>query len=100
MKKFFILLTFGLVLSGCGLVRKMDIQQGNILTQERVSQLRTGMTKPQVQAIMGTPVLLNTFNDGRIDYVYTYQPGNGSMTEKHLVLYFNRSGILQNIRAY
>lgn len=99
MKKLFCVLSISILLSGCGLVKKMEIQQGNIINKETVSQLRTGMTAGQVRNVMGTPVLLNTFNDSRIDYVYTYQPGGGSLTEKQLTLHFSRNGILQNIQT-
>ena len=49
----------------------MAIQQGNIITQEMVDQLKPGITRDQVAYIMGEPVLRNTFDDDRWDYVYT-----------------------------
>ena len=35
---------------------KMEIQQGNFVTQEMVSRLKPGMTRDQVRFIMGTPL--------------------------------------------
>ena len=55
---------------GCG-VHRVAIQQGNIITQEMVDQLKPGITRDQVAYIMGEPVLRNTFDDDRWDYVYT-----------------------------
>ena len=49
----------------------MAIQQGNIITQAMVDQLAPGVTREQVAYIMGEPVLRNTFDDDRWDYVYT-----------------------------
>ena len=49
----------------------MAIQQGNIITQAMVDQLKPGITREQVAYIMGEPVLRNTFDDDRWDYVYT-----------------------------
>lgn len=81
-------------LTGC--IRKIAIEQGNIMTPEMTSQLHTGMSEASVKSIMGSPMLLHTFNDNRVDYVYTYKPGNGVMTEKQMTLSF-QNGILKNI---
>lgn len=98
MNKLLIIFTFFL-LSSCAFipVHKMDIEQGNIMTQEDVSRLHTGMSEAQVRQVMGTPVLLNTFNDNRVDYIYVFRPGRGAVTEKQLVLTFQR-GVLKEIR--
>ena len=60
---------------------KIDIQQGNVLTQEMVSQLRPGLTKDQVRCILGTPVLMDMFHGNRWDYVYSLRKGNSGQTE-------------------
>lgn len=83
-----------LALSGC--VRKVSIEQGNVMTPEMVSQLHTGMTMDQVREIMGTPILMNTFRDNRVDYVYTLKPGRQPKTEKYVTLIFE-NGHLANI---
>lgn len=92
-----ILMSF--VFSGCSLfqVHKLDIEQGNIITQENVSRLHIGMTEAQVKQVMGNPVLLNIFSPNRLDYVYTFQAGHGERTEKRLTLIFVR-GRLQSIQ--
>ena len=55
---------------------KIIIQQGNIVNQGMVDQLKPGMTKTQVAYIMGEPVLKNTFDENRWDYLYTLElPG-------------------------
>ncbi len=50
---------------------KITVQQGNVITQEMVDKLKPGMTHSQVAFIMGEPILRNTFNENRWDYVYT-----------------------------
>ncbi len=60
---------------------KIDIQQGNLLTQEMVSQLKLGQTKDQVRFILGTPVLMDMFHANRWDYVYRLRKGNSSEVE-------------------
>ena len=74
------LVSVGLLLTGCGGfqfpgVHRIDVQQGNIITQEMVDQLRPGMTKSQVRFIMGTPLVSDSFNPQRWDYYYSLQPG-------------------------
>lgn len=86
MKKLIIFVLLALTLTSC--VHKMDIEQGNVITPELVNRLHTGMTEAQVKEVMGTPMLLNTFNNNRIDYVYTYRAGHQEATEKSVTLIF------------
>jgi outer membrane protein assembly factor BamE (lipoprotein component of BamABCDE complex) len=51
-------------------VHKIDIQQGNLITDEMVELLRPGLTQNQVQYVMGTPLVVDTFNPNHWDYVY------------------------------
>jgi outer membrane protein assembly factor BamE len=60
---------------------KIDIQQGNVLTQDMVAQLRPGLTKDQVRFILGTPVLMDMFHADRWDYVYRLQKGSTGEVE-------------------
>ena len=98
MKKIILLILLGLTLSGCFLrVHKADIEQGNIITQENVSRLHLGMSESQVKDIMGNPVLTDILSTNRIEYVYTFQKGYGTMTETRVVLIF-QGGRLQEIQ--
>lgn len=67
---------------------KIDIQQGNVITQKMIDQLKPGMTKSQVQYVMGTPLLEDAFNRNRWDYVYSMQAGGGKRSQKTLTLLF------------
>ena len=69
-------------------IHKIDVQQGNVVTQEMVGQLRPGMDKKKVQYIMGTPVIQDTFNANRWDYVYTFQTGGGNVESRRVTLVF------------
>ncbi|MDR1934744.1 MAG: outer membrane protein assembly factor BamE [Candidatus Accumulibacter sp.] len=60
---------------------KIDIQQGNVLTQDMVAQLRPGLSKDQVRFILGTPVLMDMFHANRWDYVYRLQKGSTGEVE-------------------
>ena len=55
-------------------IYRIPIQQGNLITQEMVNELRPGMTKQQVRYLLGTPLLIDTFNEDRWEYMYTSKP--------------------------
>jgi len=65
-----LLLTGALLASGC--VYKMNIQQGNYLVAESVSQLKEGMTRSQVRFLLGTPMVPTAFDNSRWDYYYFF----------------------------
>jgi outer membrane protein assembly factor BamE len=82
-------------LAGC--VYKIDIQQGNIVTQDMVDKLRPGMSRSQSNFAMGTPLIQDTFHPGRLDYVYTIQPGGGSRQQERETLFFNNDEQLSGL---
>lgn len=90
-KKILMVFAAGL-LSACSLlhVHKLDIEQGNIISQDKVNQVHPGMTPEQVKTIMGTPVLVNDFRQNELDYVYTFSPGYGAPSEKYIIFVFEQ----------
>ncbi|MES2142349.1 MAG: outer membrane protein assembly factor BamE [Pseudomonadota bacterium] len=84
------------LLSGCGIIYRPDIQQGNILTQSTIEQLKLGMTEEQVRYLLGSCVLQTPFQANRSDYVYFYHPGHAQSTQRHVTLTFS-GGRLVNI---
>ena len=82
-------------LAGCGLPRalgiapyKIEIQQGNFVSQEMMSQLKTGMSKDQVRQIMGTPLLVDLFHNERWDYIYSRATSDGRREQRKLAVFF------------
>ncbi len=69
-------------------VFKITIQQGNLISQEMIDQLKPGMTRTQVAFVMGEPVARNTFNEDRWDYIYTVDVPGVFQDEKRMSLYF------------
>lgn len=69
-------------------VFKIDVPQGNIVTQEMVNQLKPGMNKRQVLFVMGTPMLTDTFHPERWDYIYRDKPGGKPAKQFRVTLYF------------
>jgi len=93
-----------LCLSACSYVPRIvteyriDVQQGNVLNQEMVSQLKPGQTREQVRFILGTPMLTDMFHANRWDYVYRLQDGRTNAVEtRRLTVFFNQEGRLEKV---
>ena len=67
---------------------KMEIQQGNYVSQEMVSQLKPGMSKDQVRLLLGTPLLTDIFHANRWDYVYWFEDAAGKREQRRLAVHF------------
>ncbi|WP_412479333.1 outer membrane protein assembly factor BamE [Azonexus sp. IMCC34839] len=92
------------VLSACsykpGFIKeyKIDIQQGNVLSQEMVAQLKPGQTRDQVRYILGTPLVTDIFHQQRWDYVYRFQNGQtGQVESRRFVVFFDADGRLERV---
>jgi len=69
---------------------KIDVQQGNILNQEDVDQVKIGMNKRKIQYILGSPAIIDPFHANRWDYSYIFKPGRGEIEKKNITLYFEK----------
>jgi outer membrane protein assembly factor BamE len=76
---------------------KMDVQQGNFVSQEMVAQLRPGMSREQVRFILGTPLVADIFHADRWDYVYWREAPNGKREERRVALFFSADNKLERI---
>ena len=81
-----VVLACAVALAGCPY--KIDIQQGNYVSQDMVDQLKEGMSKEQVRSIMGTPLLADIFHGERWDYIYTLRTADGKKEQRGLVVFF------------
>lgn len=78
------------------LTYRIDVRQGNLVTQEMAAQLKMGQTKDQVRFILGTPLIADMFHADRWDYVYRFQPGRlgGETEQRHLVVMFENGKLI------
>ena len=81
------------LLAGCQAIPtlrpyKMDIQQGNVVTQEMLARLQAGMTRSQVRFTLGTPLVVDPFRADRWDYVYIYSKGGEVTEQRHIAVVF------------
>ncbi len=69
-------------------VHKIDIQQGNVVTQDMIAQLQLGMDKKKVNFVMGSPIIQDTFHGNRWDYLYVNQIGGKQAKRRRITLFF------------
>ena len=95
-----------LLLQGCGNIPilpflkpyKIDIQQGNYVTQDMISKLQPGMSRSQVRFALGTPLIVDPFRTDRWDYAYTSSK-QGVLTEQRTVTVVFRGDVLDRIEG-
>lgn len=97
-----------LAMSGCGSMDRLresppnwltpyraDIGQGNFITQEQASRLKAGMTRDQVRALLGTPLLVDPFRDNRWDYVFDIKRGDGKRDRRRFYVAFEKDQLVK-----
>jgi outer membrane protein assembly factor BamE len=95
-----VILLVALLVAGCNLIspHKMDIQQGNVITQEMLARVEPGMTRSQVRFALGTPLLVDPFRGDRWDYVYVYMK-QGVVTEQRRIVVVFKDDKLAHIEG-
>ncbi len=76
-------------------VYRIDIEQGNIVTQEMIDQLQPGMNQRQVRFILGTPLLEDSFNNERWDYPYVIRNGTEVIREAKVTVHFDGDSLVR-----
>jgi outer membrane protein assembly factor BamE len=85
-----LLLGCALAAIGSGCVYRINIQQGNFLDQAAVDQIKAGMTRSQVRYLLGTPMVADTFNKERWDYIYYLKKGRSRHVDsRRVTVYFD-----------
>jgi outer membrane protein assembly factor BamE len=89
MRKLLLVAALAVSTSGCGFLYKQPIYQGNLIEKAAADQLQAGMSKQQVQALLGTPSIADPFHHERWDYTASERAGRLGRTEvKNLTLWF------------
>ena len=89
MRKLLLAVFVAALLGGCGLIYKVDVYQGSLLEKKNVDQLKPGLSKRQVYALLGSPSVSDPFHQERWDYVATVAKRGGDPEIKNLVLTFD-----------
>lgn len=80
-----VLISCGLMLAACIKPYRPDIQQGNIINNSNLREIRFGMSKQEVLFILGTPMVIDPFNEQRWDYFYSNRNQHKSQTSQRLI---------------
>jgi outer membrane protein assembly factor BamE len=84
-----------LALAAC--VYRIDIQQGNLLDEDDINQVDLGMTRSQVQFLLGTPMVSDSFHRDRWDYAYYYRRGRSPDADRRWVVVYFENDRVQRI---
>jgi len=77
------------LISGCGILYKQPIYQGNLVEKTAADQLQAGMSKQQVMTLLGTPSIADPFHHERWDYTASERTNRrGTVAVKNLTLWF------------
>ncbi len=68
---------------------RIEIVQGNVVTQEQASRLRPGLSRLQVRDLLGTPLLADPFHADRWDYIFTIRRQGAEPQRRSVIVYFD-----------
>jgi len=88
MRSLILIALIALTTSGCGLMYRQPVHQGNLVQVKNIEQLKEGMSRRQVLVLLGTPPVSDPFHADRWDYVSTQRRGFGETYVKNLTLWF------------
>jgi outer membrane protein assembly factor BamE len=88
-----------LLLAGCSsvpsLLYKIEIQQGNVITQEMVNKMKPGMTRSQVRFALGSPMISDAFHENRWDYLYRFEQRGRLVEQRKLTIFFEDDRLMR-----
>jgi outer membrane protein assembly factor BamE len=94
-------LVLALAVAACGSLspHRIEIQQGNFVTQEMVSQLKPGMTRDQVRFVLGTPLVADIFHADRWEYIFRRQRADSQELEHRRLSVFFADSKLDRVES-
>ena len=88
------LLLVSVLLASCTLPTfspyKVEIRQGNLITQDMRAKLKRGMTQSRVKAVLGAPLISDPYHANRWDYFYSLEQQGKIVENQRLTLYFKK----------
>lgn len=67
---------------------RIEIVQGNVVTQEMAAAVQPGMSRAQVREILGSPLLTDIFHQDRWDYVFSIRRQGAQPQERRVTAFF------------
>ena len=93
MQRILIYTIISLILTACA--HKIDIQQGNVISEEKLSVVKPGMESHQVRQLLGTPMLIDPFHPERWDYYYSLKVGREVKERYRATLFFSNDRLVR-----
>ena len=90
-----LIILLAVLIAGCNLLYKPEVQQGTLLSPEMLANLKPGMTKRQVRLLLGSPPVNDVFHTERWDYVYSRGQAGEKFPLQHLTLYFRSDTLVR-----
>jgi outer membrane protein assembly factor BamE len=72
---------------------RMEVVQGNVVTQDMVAQLRPGLSSDQVRTLLGAPLLNDVFHANRWDYVFTIRRQGTAPQQRRVTVFFENDRV-------
>lgn len=96
MRKFLLVALLASAVAGCGILYKQPIYQGNLIEKTAADQLQAGMSKQQVETLLGTPSIQDPFHHDRWDYTASERTNRvGHVDIKDLTLWFENDALVK-----
>ncbi len=91
-------------ISGCSIeslpyIYKVEVQQGNLLTQADLKKVELGMSKRHITYLIGSPNIIDPFHQDRWEYIFTIKPSRGDYKENKITMIFDDEDKLKEIKG-
>ncbi len=83
------------LITACKGFYRPEVQQGNVVTQEMVDQLKIGMSRRQVRFVLGTPLIEDPFHQDRWDYYYSRLSHNQGLQRRIVSVFFKDDALVE-----
>ncbi len=94
MRNLLLVAAVALSTTGCGIIYKQPMYQGNLIREDAVSKLQVGQSKQQVNTLLGTPSIADPFHAQRWDYTSSQRVNRLGKTEvKNFTVYFENDQV-------
>jgi outer membrane protein assembly factor BamE len=77
---------------------RIDIVQGNAITQEQAALIKPGLSRLQVKDILGTPLVADPFHTTRWDYIFTLRRPGAQAQRRSVIVTFD-GDVVKGIEA-
>lgn len=92
-------LLLALAAGGCVRPYRASVTQGNLIEADALARLETGMTRAQVEFLLGRPILQDPLDPRRWNYAFYARYGYRPPLRTVMVLYFDENDRLARIEG-